>query len=808
MPRPVSVLALLGVLFAAASAAPAAAEAAGWQPGQVIATNGGAFARPPILLLDDAGRATAVYRSGGVQVVTRGSDGSWGAPEALGGAGSDDTMDAAIAPATGRLLIGRSSGTTVTASVRDPGGAWQSQTFTAALAPTRVAVGLTADGRGVIAWDEGSPSGIVRLALLEAGGWSAAETFTGADAFFRGRVGRDDDGAVILAYERPADGVVFIGRRSPGGGAGPLVPVSPTVSRLEGFSLEPTARRVVLGFFHNAPGGETDTYRVWQAGTDTLAGGTVSSHPAVRPAVQSGSHAAFVSTEPGIGDGFATWMDSSPPSFNNVAAATGFGSEYQTLDLVVDRTRASSVAGARSGTGESFTVYTEVNPNFPVPQGWRIVALRRAPCSSGGWAGTEDVLSFGKNYGAVSAGASATGEVLASAVTTSSEVVIFRYVPAERTSCAAPPPAPVNFEAPGLQASSPPIVCGGSGSIVPQCFGQIPQPRPLIVCGAAFGTMLQTCDGLGLGIGGAPIGLGGEVAVEVACGAASRPRQFGGIARITRSLQRACPVNLELDLRATSLADDLLRGLGAAERERLLRTVTRVLDTYEDADAALSETVGEAQQAAGALTTTEVPAPVSASIEETMRTIQQLERSEGQIVASLFEVGSRQEAAVRNAVRGGGGLAGSIRRSVGGLNGVFLEQGGLRFPELQQSLQQLTTVSAQLTSSLRALGAQHRQAIRELRSAPRGADAGAVAVMAATSRARRLARRLPGAGAGVVVADGTRARVRLRLARWTRPLVRRAAGKRLRVTMRARATRAGQVRTARRSVTLRVRSRR
>ena len=802
MPR----LLLIALLLAGLLWAPAAQ--AGWEPGVIAAANGDASARPPHLLMDDAGRAVIVYASGGqVRAIVRAPDGSFGASTPLGAVTSpNEKLGVEIAPGTGRVVVGWANGLTIRTAVLDPGGAWlvpnpgDPGTYTAAGTPSYVSVGMNADGRAVVVWDEGQPSGTIRMARLEAAGWQPAETFGGADSFFRGKVGRDDDGAVVIAYQRQVanEQRIYIARRAPDGSVTGPTPLSDTVSRFEGFALEPTARKVVLGWYHDAPGGETDTYNVWEGDTRTLSGTTRVIAPAVRPGVQSGSRAAVTAVEPGTGDGFATWMAGSPPSFANVGAATGFGPAWDRLDLLKDVTRATSIAGARSGFGEEFSVFTEIDPNFPAPEGYRVSSFRRSACAGGTWTTTRDVLSRGRNLGAVSAGASATGEALASAVTVGGDVLVFRYTPGtSKPTCAAPAESPVNNVAPGLEGSSQLIVCGGSGTIVPSCFGQIPQPDPIVTCGPAFGTILRSCDGLGLGIGGAPLGLGGDVPVDVGCGDVGSLRSFGkAIAQVAKT----CSVNLQLTM--PGFGDALLKGVRSADKGGLLKSMEDLFDTFDAQQDQLTKLTAATQNATRGLTTPDVLPAFDKALDALTASTKRVQGAEQALATNALADPDRRLASGATAARSSRGAFGSIGGAIHNVTSTILAN-GVRLPDISGPLTQLTGLNQQLISRSRIFEALNRKAAQNAGSDTRVRAATAAAAGGAAAR-RRLGKRLPIAAKVVVVPNGTRTRVKLKLAPWARPLLRRAAGRRLTVVASSRSVRGGGTRTSTRTVRLRV----
>lgn len=71
-------------------------------------------------------------------------------------------------------------------------------------------------------------------------------------------------------------------------------------------------------------------------------------------------------------------------------------------------------------------------------------------------------------------------------------------------------PGTCSFQGQGDNTPASLITCGPLGTLLTPCEGLLPKPPKLTICGPEYGTILNSCKGLGLGLGPAPF-IGGDV---------------------------------------------------------------------------------------------------------------------------------------------------------------------------------------------------------------------------------------------------------------------------------------------------------
>ena len=341
-----------------------------------------------------------------------------------------------------------------------------------------------------------------------------------------------------------------------------------------------------------------------------------------------------------------------------------------------------------------------------------------------------------------------------------------------------------------------PIVCGGFGTILPPCLGQVPQPRPVITCGPSFGTILRSCEGLGLRFGGRPIGLDDPIPVEVGCGPSprsARAAQLGGIAKACRVTLGVGPGGGLLGGLASQLR--ISGGLGAL--------VERALGDVGSLRSMAEEIGGKSSLLSEGLV---VPnGELDGLIGDVATTIPRIDEFETALTNVVLAPPGRQTALVSSAQRRGRGLFGRIAGAVGGIDRIVTPGLGEVGRGIRDLVGPFATTNGRLVDILDELGPAARQPAQgdDRRSGARAAQSGRRRI--SRPAARRLARKLVIARSTVTLRYGTRRTVRLKLAPWLRPHLRRARGRSISLRLSALMAQGGSVKPAARTVRVRVR---
>ena len=350
-----------------------------------------------------------------------------------------------------------------------------------------------------------------------------------------------------------------------------------------------------------------------------------------------------------------------------------------------------------------------------------------------------------------------------------------------------------------------PVVCGGFGTILPPCLGQVPQPEPVVTCGPSFGTILRSCEGLGLRFGGRPINLDEAFPVEAGCGPSPRSAR----AAFLKKIAKFCRVSMSVAPSGLppAVTKELLPKLSMGpELGKLLGDTFKGLDQMKlvgDELAGKSLLVNEGLK---------VPnAEFEAAFEGLAGLTDLLDGLEASISQLAVAPPGRRTALVSSTQRRGGGVFGRIAREVQGIAGstssVLPGLGeGVGGP-LSESLRRMTDLNGGLTQLFRDLPAT----VREDSGAP-AADDDRRSARAAQARRRRVVRsllpRLVIASADAKIPYGTKRTLRLKLAPWVRPLLRRARGRSMTLRFSAVIAQNGSAKRVSRRVKVRVRGRR